>query len=109
MDPCADHPAALAHRAQRRRHQFSGGCVDDGGIERPVGQLARRAGPYRAQPAGEVLRRGVTGSREGIDRASLPERDLGDDVPGSAETIDAEMLRAARHDQRSPADQAGAQ
>src|SRR6266849_6688063 len=49
------------------------------------------------------------GSREGIDRPALPARDLGDDVPGCAEAIDAEPLRAARHHQRPPADQAGAQ
>src|SRR5260370_42148783 len=39
----------------------------------------------------------------------LPSRDLGDDVPGRAEAIDAEPRRAARHHQRPPADQAGAQ
>src|SRR6516225_9966055 len=30
----ADYPAALAHRAQRRRHQFPGRSIDDGGVER---------------------------------------------------------------------------
>ena len=74
-----------------------------------LGQLVRRAGPYRAQSAGKILRRGVAGSREGIDRAALPARDLGDDVPGRAEAIDAEPLGVARHHQRAPADQAGAQ
>src|SRR5260370_35048738 len=39
----------------------------------------------------------------------LPSRDLGDDVPARPEAIDAEPLRAARHHQRPPADQAGAQ
>src|ERR1700694_1925735 len=65
MDSGTYHPAALAHRAQCRWHQFSG---DDGGVERGVRPLVRRAGPHRAEPSGKVLRRGVTGARESIDR-----------------------------------------
>ena len=109
VDSCAHHPAALAHRAQRRRHQFSGGRIDDGGIERRVGQLVRCPSPHRAEPAGKILRRDVAGSREGIDGPALPACDLGDDVPGRAEAVDAEPLGVARHHQRPPADQAGAQ
>ena len=73
------------------------------------GTLIRRAGPHRAQSAGKILRRDVAGSGEGIDGAALPARDLGDDVPGRAEAVDAEPLGVARHHQRPPADQAGAQ
>src|SRR5216683_6563015 len=49
VDARAYHLAALAYRAQRRRHQFSGGSVDDGRIEWSVRQLARRPGPHRAE------------------------------------------------------------
>src|SRR6266404_1469542 len=109
VDSRAYHPAALAHRAQRRWHQFPGGGVDDGSIQRRVWELARCSGPHRTKLARKILRRDVTGSREGIDRPALPARDLGDNVPGRAEAIDAQPLRAARHHQRPPADQAGAQ
>src|ERR1700730_6931322 len=63
----------------------------------------------RAQWTAKVLRRDVAGSREGIHRPALPARDLGDDVAGGAEAIDAEPFGVTRHHQRSPADQAGAQ
>src|SRR6266852_3469158 len=72
VDARAYHPAALSHRTQRRRHQFPGGGVDDGGVERSVRQLARRSGPPRPEPTGKILRRDVTGSREGINRPALP-------------------------------------
>ena len=71
--------------------------------------LVRCPGPHRAESAGKILRRDVVGSREGIDRPALPARDLGDDMSGGAEAIDAEPLGVARHHQRPPADQAGAQ
>ena len=50
-----------------------------------IGQLLRSSGPRRAEPAGEVLRRHILGSGEGIDGPALPARDLGDDVSGCAE------------------------
>src|SRR5262249_34025963 len=55
-----------------------------------------------------MLRLGIAGTRECIDRAPLPARHLGDDMPGGAEAEDAEMLAVASHHQRAPADQAGA-
>jgi len=38
----------------------------------------------------------------------LPARDLGDDVAGGAEAINAEPFGITRYYQRSPSDQAGA-
>jgi hypothetical protein len=56
------------------------------------------------------LRRVVAGAGEGVDRPAFEARDLGDDVSGRAEAIDAEPLGlAAGHHQRAPADQAGAE
>ena len=65
-------------------------------------------GPDRAERAREVLRRGVTGAREGVDAASLPGRNLGQDMGGGAEAVEAERNPLPGHAVTAPADQTGA-
>src|SRR5262249_51494907 len=57
----------------------------------------------------QLLRLRIARAREGVDRTSLPMRDLGHDVAGCTKAVDADMLAAAGHHQRAPADQAGAE
>ena len=54
-----------------------------------------RAGPAGAELAGEPLRRRVARAREGIDLLAVKDGELGDDVRGGAEAVDAEALRAS--------------
>src|SRR5215207_3855109 len=66
--------------------------------------------PAQAAPsAREGLRRFIAGPCEGEHRAALPAADLGDDVRGGSETVDADGFAASCGDERAPADQPGAQ
>ena len=62
-----------------------------------------------AERQGEGLRFGVAGAGEGVDAAALPDRDLGEDVGGGAEAVEAEHRRLAGQLERAVADQAGAE
>src|SRR6185312_14216543 len=67
------------------------------------------AGPDRTERAREILRGGVARTREGKDPPPLPDRDLGQNVGGSAEAIKPERLALPGHAIAAPADQAGAE
>src|SRR5690606_23917313 len=66
------------------------------------------AGPRGAELARELLRGGVSGPRERIQRSALMPRDLRNDVRRRTEAVDAEPLRVAGLRQRAVADQARA-
>ncbi len=109
MDAGADHPAALAHGAQSRRHQLTRRRIDDRGIQRHRRQLARITGPDRAQRTSEILRGHIARAAEGIDIAPLPARHLHDDMRRGTEAVQPETLAVTGLDQRTPADQPGAE
>lgn len=109
MDAGADHPATLAQSAQRGRHQLARRRIDDRRIQRHRRQLARITGPDRAQRTGEVLRRHIARAAEGIDIAPLPARHLHDDMRRGTEAVQPETLAVTGLDQRTPADQPGAE
>src|SRR5690606_24004656 len=69
----------------------------------------RAARPARAEAARERLGPLVAVAGERIDAPPLPGRDLGEDVRGVAETVEAETLCIPGHRQRAVADQARAQ
>ena len=50
----------------------------------------RAAGPHGAEPAREALRRFVAGAGEGVDFAAFAAADLGEDVRGGAEAVEAD-------------------
>lgn len=109
MNTGANHAAAFSHGAQGRWHQRTDRRVNDGGVQRNRGQFVRSFGPSRAEGSRQSLRLDIALARECIDRASLPARHLGDDMPGGTETVDAEMPAVSGHDQGTPADQARAE
>ena len=73
-----------------------------GGSSEPPAQTAPSS---RANACAAV----VAGAGEREHLPALPARDLGDDVGGGAEAVEAEPPRLARHAQRAVADQPGAQ
>ncbi len=109
VDAAADHRAALAHRAQRHRHQAADRREQHGGVERLGRRLGGGSGPGAAEAEREGAARGVVGPGEGEDAPSLPDCQLRDQVCGGAETVDAEGARFAGEAQRAVADQPGAQ
>src|SRR6202007_269549 len=62
----------------------------------------------RAERAREALRVVIAGPGEGMDAAALPDRDLGEDVGGGAEAVDAEALAGPGHAVAAPAGQSRA-
>ena len=52
---------------------------------------------------------GIAGAGEGIDAPALPGRDLGQNMGGGAEAVEAERRPLPGHAVTAPADQAGAQ
>ena len=94
MPPQTTVPPFL-RRGQRRRHQRPDRREDQRRVELFGRLLVGAAGPGRAEPAREFLRRRVAGPREGEDLASLIARDLRHDVRRRAEPVDPE--RAHRH------------
>ena len=71
--------------------------------------LVTRAGPGRAEAAGELLRARITGAREGKHGAPLPRCELADHVRGGAEAVEAEAAGVAGHRQRAVPDQSATQ
>ena len=65
--------------------------------------------PTRAEPAREALRRFVAGAGEGVDLAAFAAADLGEDVRGGAEAVEAEAPTRSSRLERAPADQSRAQ
>ncbi len=108
MPPHTTRPARR-ERAQRQRHERADGGEDDRRVERLRRQLLGGARPLRAELPRERLRGLVAGAGEGEHLAPLPAGDLGEDVGGGAEAVQAQAGSVAAHAQRAVADQAGAQ
>ena len=108
VDAAADDPPALAHRRERRGNERADGREQDRGVERLGRRLVRSAGPFGAHRAGERLAGRIAGPGEGEHPPSLPSADLGDDVRGRAEAVEADRPPVPGHFERPPADQAGA-
>ena len=96
MDATTNYATALAHGTECRWHQCTHRRKDDGGIERNGRHLARAPYPYGAEVRCEALRLPVARPGEGVDLAPLPDADLGDDVCGRAETVEADPPPLAR-------------
>ena len=96
MDAAADDAAALADVAERLGHEGADRREDDRGVERLGRRRSRILGRGAAERQGEGLRRGVAGTGEGVDAAALPDGDLGEDVGGGAEAVEAERLAPRR-------------
>lgn len=62
-----------------------------------------------APSARKLRRRAVAGPHKSVDASSFPDRDLRDDMRGGAKTVDPDRSRRARHAQRAPSNQAGAE
>ena len=107
VDAGADDGAALRDGRERRRDELAGRGEDDRRVEL-LGRRAR-AGPLRAERAGERLRLVVALARHGEHAAALAPRDLRDDVRRGAEAVQAEPLGVAGEAQRAVADQPGAE
>ena len=93
--------AAGTSRADRRE--------DDRRVERFRRRIERAAAPGRPELEREALGRGIAGPREREHAPALTDRDLGDDVGGGAEAVEADPAALARHPQRPVADQPGAE
>ncbi len=106
MDPRADDGTALRNRAQRGGDELARRREDDCRVDL-LGRSAR-AGPLSAERARERLRVRVVLAGDGEHAPPLEARDLGHDVRGGAEPVEAEPFRATGETQRSVADQAGA-
>jgi hypothetical protein len=98
-----------AHGAQRERHERAVGREDDRGVQRLGRGVAGRSGPRRAELTGEALRRLVAGPGERVDPPALPDGDLGHDVRGRAEAVEAQPPCLAAQAQGAEADQPRAQ
>lgn len=109
MDAAADHAAAFAHGAQGLRDQFAGGGEEDGGVQWLGRVRVGVAGPGGALHAGEFLCGEIAGAGEGQYSPALVAGDLGHQVRGGAEAVDADGSRFAGALQGAPADQSRAQ
>ena len=65
MDAAADDGAALVRGGAGGRHESADRRKDQRGIERLGRQPVRASSPFRAERAGEILRREVSGAGEG--------------------------------------------
>lgn len=109
VDACANHGAALAYRAQGGRHERAHGSKDERSVQACRGRELAGCGAGAAQLERQGLRRRVTRTRERVNLAPLPHGDLGDEMRRGTEAKDAQHPGIARHAQRAPADQPGAQ
>lgn len=105
----ADHRAPLAHRFQRGGNQRSDRGEKDSGVERFGRGLIRPAGPIRAKRHCEVLRGRVAWTRKGKDALAEMAGNLGHDVGGGAEAVDADGPGISRHPVGAVSDQPGAE
>src|SRR5262245_12260394 len=109
VDAAAHDRAAFSDRGQRGWYQTTDGRKDDRSVELCRRLLARVAGPSGALLAGKLLRRIVAWTDEGEHFSALPLRNLGHDMGGGPEAIDAEPPRIAGHFETAIANQARAQ
>ena len=109
MDAGAHHRAALLDRLQRDRHERTYRREDDRCLQRLRGGHRGVACPHGAEFAGEILAILIPRAGERIDFAALVACDLGDDVGGRAEPVEAEMLGIPGAYQRPVADEPGAE
>jgi len=105
----ADDAAAFADGLERDGNEGASGGENNGGVEGLGGHGVGAAGPFCAEAEGEGLGLGIAGAGEGENGATLPFRDLGDDVGGGAEAVEAEARSGAGSDEGSPADETGAE
>jgi hypothetical protein len=108
VDPRTHHDSTLSDSAQGERDESADGREDDGRVELVRKCLIRVTGPDSAEVPREILARRVAGSRDGEDPPSLIARDLGDDVRGCAETVEAKADAIAGCLERAVPDEAGA-
>src|SRR5579862_7916286 len=108
MDAAAHHGAAFPSGRQRGRDQGAHRSENEGGVEGLRRALVGAAGPDGAETARESLRCLIARAGEGEDPPALMARDLGDDMRGRAEPIDADPLALPGEPQRAVTDEAGA-
>src|SRR4029453_10960863 len=109
MDARADHRAAPRRRSQRDGNQGSGRCEDQRRVQRRGRRFVAPAGPVDAKTPREPLSVSVSRPGEGVDGASLCQRDLRDEMRRGPETVNAERSSLARHRIRTISDQPRAQ
>ena len=109
MDASANDGSASSYGPERRWDQFPGRGKDDGRMKFRRRKFVGIARPDRPHLSGELLSLTIACFREGIDFSPLPPRHLGHDVGRRAEAVDSEPLPLTRHDQRTVADESGAE
>ena len=92
MDSATHHHAASGGGLKRGDHEGSHGRKDQRGVQasRAVVRPFRR--PDGAKFARESLRRGIPAACEGIHPPTFGRGDLGDNVRGRAETVNAQVF-----------------
>src|SRR5262249_2084368 len=80
VNAAAYDAAGLPHGLERRRNQGTDRGKQDRCVERLGRLFVRATYPASAETLCVCLRNGIARTREGIDIATLPATDLGDDV-----------------------------
>ena len=109
VDACADDGPALGNRSERGRNKLSCRREDDRGVDWFRRSLQRRARPFCAQGACEVLALHVPWAGEDEDTSALPAGDLADDVRRGPKPEQAEQWWVPGESQRAVPNQAGTQ
>ena len=97
VDPGADDGSARRDRPRARPGRAPDRREDDRRVQLLRAAVVRAAGPHRAQLARELAALRLTGAREGVHLAALVSGDLGEDVGGGAEAVEARAARASPH------------
>jgi len=107
MYPAADNAAALADISQRFGYERADRGENECSVKFTWCRFVRTAGPFGPEFAREALRAFITGTGEGVDFLSGMTRDLGDDMCGRSEPVNADAFGMPREAQAAKADQSG--
>ena len=105
MDPGTDNDTTGVEHLQCGRDQRANGGEDDGGVERLWWTGQRIASPFATELERKALGLYISGRGEREHAPSLVSGNLGDDVGGRPEPVQAEPPRFPRHPERPVADQ----
>jgi hypothetical protein len=96
VNPAAYDYTAFDRSAQRRWQERAYGSKNNSGIQRFGRRFRGIPGPHRSQPAGKLLRFSIPGTRKCENLLPLIGSHLGNDMGGSAESINSYPLGMVR-------------